>query len=58
MTDNLKIKRPEDPTKINIHQDYEVTYWCNEFGCSKNQLVNAVNAVGPTVKRVKEYLGI
>ena len=31
MSDNLKIKQPQDPNKINVNQDWELTYWANKF---------------------------
>ncbi|MFL6650273.1 MAG: DUF3606 domain-containing protein, partial [Sulfurifustaceae bacterium] len=32
MADDLKIKQPQDPTKINVHESWEVNYWCKKFG--------------------------
>ena len=58
MPDNLRRTGPEDPTKINLHQSYEVTYWCTKFRCTKEQLRDAVDAVGVSVRKVKQYLGI
>ena len=55
--DDLKRRVPEDPTKININQPWEVEYWCNKLGCSEARLREAVQAVGPLVKDVKKYLG-
>ena len=57
MSDDLTKKRPQDASKINIHEPYEVNWWCHEFGCSKDQLVRAVQAVGVFVAAVKKYLG-
>lgn len=56
MGDDLKRRRPEDPTKINISQPWEIDYWCDYFHCTKSQLIAAVNAVGPLVKDVSDYL--
>ncbi|MFL6623120.1 MAG: DUF3606 domain-containing protein [Sulfurifustis sp.] len=58
MADDLKIKQPQDPTKINVHESWEVNYWCKKFGITPDQLKAAVRAVGPSVNRVKEHLGI
>ena len=57
MSDDLTKKRPQDASKINIHEPYEVNWWCHEFGCSKDQLARAVNAVGVSAAAVKKYLG-
>lgn len=56
MPDILTRRKPEDPQRININQDWEVTYWCQELGCTKQELKDAVNAVGPMVKDVKAFL--
>jgi Protein of unknown function (DUF3606) len=56
MPDNLKIKQPEDPTKINIHETWEVNYWTDKFGISAGELIAAVRAVGVSVAAVKAYL--
>ncbi|ALG66421.1 DUF3606 domain-containing protein [Beggiatoa leptomitoformis] len=58
MPDNRNIIAPQDRTKINIHQDYELNYWSREFGVSKDDIIVAVNTVGVSVARVKSYLGI
>lgn len=54
--DNLTIRRPEDTTKININQAWERRYWCDRFNCTEDQLKKAVDAVGPSVEAVKNYL--
>lgn len=56
MSDNLKKKKPIDSSKISLKEQYEVTYWCGKFGCTKTQLTNAVKAVGHSVATVKKYL--
>ena len=57
MVDNLTIKRPQDPTKINVHETWEVEYWTKKWGITKQQLVAAVNAVGVSTAKVAAYLG-
>jgi hypothetical protein len=56
MPDNLEKRRPLDASRINIHQEYEVNWWCDHFGITKSILVNAVNAVGTSAEKVKNYL--
>ena len=56
MADDLTIKEPIDPTKINITQSWEVDYWCKKLNCTKSQLIIAVHAVGPYVKDVARFL--
>ncbi|MTD34190.1 DUF3606 domain-containing protein [Paludibacterium denitrificans] len=56
MPDNLKITRPLDATRINIHEPYEVNYWCKELGVSKDTLIAAVKAVGTSAAQVRSHL--
>lgn len=56
MPDNLRFRKPLDATRINIHQQYEVDYWCNELGCTRQQLGQAVHTVGTSANAVKRHL--
>jgi uncharacterized protein DUF3606 len=56
MPDDLSKRAPADVTRINLHEDWEVTYWCVEFGCTETRLKEAVTAVGVSAARVNEYL--
>lgn len=56
MVDDLNRRGPEDPNKININQSWEVTYWTSKFGVSESKLRRAVQAVGPMVSDVKNWL--
>lgn len=58
MPDNTNIRQPEDPTKINIRQPWEIAYWTKEFNVSKEKLIRTVKKVGPLVKNVKKELDI
>jgi hypothetical protein len=58
MSDSLKDRGPQDRTRINVHEDWEVAYWTRELGVDKARLQQAVQAVGPAVSAVKKYLGI
>lgn len=46
MSDNLEEKVPQDASKVNINQSYEVVYWCNKFNCTEAQLKKTVAKVG------------
>ena len=46
MPDNKTLTTPADATRINIHEDYEVRYWCEKFGCTPEQLTAAVQKAG------------
>lgn len=45
-----------DGVRIRMAHEQEVDYWCKKFRITKAQLEHAVNAVGPEVERVQEYL--
>jgi len=57
MADDLSKKRPQDASKINVHEAWELEYWCKHFGVTAQQLKDAVKAVGTSVSAVKKYLG-
>lgn len=57
MSDDLTKRRPQDSSKVNVHESWEVNWWCAEFNCTKRQLIAAVNAVGVSASAVKKYFG-
>lgn len=57
MSDDKTKKRPQDASKINLNQRYEIDYWCNRFGCSEDELRNAVDIVGTSKEDVEDFLG-
>ena len=48
---------PHDSRQIALSKCYEVRDWCHRFRCTKEELHDAVKAVGPSVQKVREYLG-
>lgn len=56
MSDDLTRRKPEDPTKININQQWELDYWTQKFKVSEKALKAAVSSVGPMVEDVKWHL--
>lgn len=57
MTDNLKIRQPQDGKQVNVHEAWELEYWSKKFGVTKEQLKQAVTKVGPHVDAVRRQLG-
>ncbi|MDM1556117.1 DUF3606 domain-containing protein [Chryseobacterium indologenes] len=57
MSDDLSKRRPQDASKINVNEYWELEYWSKELGVTKEQLKEAVRAVGTSVAAVKRYLG-
>jgi len=56
VTDDKTKTRPQDAQRVNVHEEYEVGYWTKHFGCTRAQLVRAVNKVGVMVKDVEREL--
>lgn len=54
--DDLKKKGPQDRSKINMHEDYEVRYWTRELGVTREQLQRAVDEVGNSAAAVRKEL--
>ena len=57
MADDRSDRGAQDRSRINIHEDYEVTYWTKKWGVSAAQLREAVTKVGVSVKAVEKELG-
>jgi hypothetical protein len=56
MADDLSNRGPRDRGRINVHEQYEVSYWTKKFSVSKEKLQEAVQKVGVMAKDVEEYL--
>jgi hypothetical protein len=56
MADNKALRQPQDSSRIAMGEDYEVEYWTNKFGVSRDRLQRAVDAVGNSVSAVEEHL--
>ncbi len=57
MSDDRSKRSKSDRSRISLDEDYEVRYWTNELGVSKEQLADAVKSVGNSVDKVREHLG-
>lgn len=57
MADDTSKRGPQDASKINIHESWEVQYWTKKFDVTAEKLEEAVKAVGPGVEKVSKYLG-
>ncbi|WP_406826553.1 DUF3606 domain-containing protein [Pedobacter sp. KACC 23697] len=45
-----------DRARINVNEAYELDYWSNKFGVSKDKLKAAVETVGASARAVEDYL--
>lgn len=57
MSDDLKQRGAPDRLRINIHEEHEVRYWTEALGVSREQLEQAVKAVGVMAADVRKHLG-
>ncbi len=56
MSDNRSKKGQQDRSKINLEEDYEVTYWSEKFGVTRTSLRAAVAKVGNSAAAVQQEL--
>lgn len=57
MADDKTNRGPQDASRINIHEDYEVEYWTKKFGVSRAELEAAVGKAGVSANAVARELG-
>ena len=57
MTHRNPIHGPRDIGYIDLPSETDRHYWAREFGCSQQQLADAVARVGPLVIDVRSHLG-
>lgn len=56
MADNLQNAGAQDRSRINVHEEHEVRYWTEALGVNREQLEQAVSAVGVSANAVREHL--
>lgn len=54
MADDPK-KQAQDAKLIALTQEHEVKYWTKALGCTEEELKAAVDKVGRSAAKVKEY---
>lgn len=57
MADDLTKRGPTDRTRINVNEDWEVRWWCQQLGVTEQQPRDAVRKVGVMVSDVRRHLG-
>ena len=57
MADDKSKRGPQDASRINVHEDYEVDYWTAKFGVTRAELEAAVKAAGTSAAAVARHLG-
>jgi hypothetical protein len=56
MADDLKNRRPQDRSRINISEDWELDYWTKELGVSRDELKRLVAQHGNSADAVQQAL--
>jgi hypothetical protein len=54
--DDLQKKGPADSGKVNLQEAWEVDYWTNELGVSKDELQRVVKKVGDSAAAIRKEL--
>ena len=57
MADDRNIRGVADRSRINMQEDCEVRYWTEKWSVTREQLAEAVRAVGVMMKNVAAKLG-
>lgn len=56
MADDLTKKGPQDRSKINIHEPWELDYWSKTLGVSKEKLKQLVQQYGTSVSTIRSKI--
>jgi hypothetical protein len=56
MVDDKTKRAPQDAKLISLTEDYEVEYWTERFGGTRERLATAVRRVGNSALEVERYL--
>ena len=51
-----KDRTPQDVTRVNLGEEWEVRWWCDKFGCTETVLRHAHQTVGPSAVDVERKL--
>ena len=56
MADDTDKRGKQDRDRIDVNQRHERRYWAEKLGCDEDELVRAVERVGPMVEDVKRAM--
>lgn len=56
MSDDKSNRGPQDASRVALGEEYEVRYWTERFGVSRERLEQAVAAVGNGADRIEAHL--
>lgn len=55
MSDDKNKRGSQDRNRISLTEDYEVRYWTEQLGVSREELEEAVKSVGNGAAKVREH---
>lgn len=55
MADNLDKRGPQDASRVNVGEEWEVAYWTRKFGVTADELKEAVKQVGTSADAVGKH---
>jgi hypothetical protein len=56
MSDDLRKRGPEDRSRINVNEPWELKYWSKTLGVTPDRLKEVVRQVGTRTDDVEQYL--
>lgn len=56
MSDDRTVRNGQDRNRISLSEDYELRDWSKKFGVTREELKQAVQAVGNDAQKVQEHL--
>jgi hypothetical protein len=56
MSDDLRRRGPEDRSRINVNEPWELKYWSKTLGVTPERLKEVVRQVGTRTEDVEQYL--
>ena len=54
---SLSRRHPQDASRINVHEDWEIRYWTDRWQVPRQQLMDTIKRVGVQVNEVARALG-
>jgi hypothetical protein len=57
MSDDTSLRSAQDRSRIALGEEHEVRYWTNKWDISRDELADAVKAVGNSAAAVARHLG-
>jgi hypothetical protein len=57
MSDDLNKRGPQDASRINVNEEWELRHWTQKFGVTEEELKAAVKKVGVNAEAVSAHFG-